>query len=610
MDKEILKNIPQSPWIYKYYDEKGKIIYIWKSVNLKSRVNSYFNWTSKLNFAKQKMVSQIDKIETILTNNENEALILETNLIKEHKPKYNILMKDDKNHTYIKLYKKEWIINLVKTRIKDWSWDYFGPYSSWSYVKNTILLIKKIFGYWNSNIVFKEAPWGYELHNSLAWEIDCLDYYIAKSNSKTEKEEFEDSIKRIKDFLSWDYKEIYKMLEEKMYDHSKKLEFEEAWKIKYYLETLTWMQENQVVRDFIEWNHEVINFVNKYWAFYIWVTKIVNSKITGYNNYKLQNKLAETDEEILEYFVEQKYQENSEKLNLILPKKINISKDFLKDFNLSLEFPQIWGKIDLLKFVYKNILTYAQKEHIESLSTKSFTKKNMENLLEILSYKKINNKLLFECNDISHLWGTHTVASRSVIENWKTANSKYKKFNIKTLEEDKIDDFASMREIMTRRIKEIKNTKFVPDLIIIDGWKGQLSSVVKILEEEIDKSEKDDKELLQSLQLVSIAKREEELFLPHESESILLDKDSLELRLTQRIRDEAHRFAITFNRDKRIKSMKKSILEEIPGIWPKTRQIIMKEFWGPGWLKEATKEDLLKVLNKKQYQALEDHWLI
>lgn len=610
MDKNILKNIPVSPWIYKYFDRNWKIIYIWKSVNLKSRVNSYFNWTSKLNFAKQKMVSQIEKIETILTNNENEALILETNLIKEHKPKYNILMKDDKNHTYLKLWNNDWVLTLIKTRHKNKIWEYFWPYSSWSYVKNTIILLKKIFGYWNSDIVFKEIAWWYELYNRKLWEVDCLDYYISKSNYKQKRIDFDEAINEIKNFLNWDYKKIFNILAEKMNNYAKNLEFEEAQKIKVYLETLAWMQEHQVVRDFIEWNHEIINILKRYDNFYIWVTKIKDSKIIWYNNYKVENKLWETDKEILEFFVTNRYIANYEKLNIILPYKISINKELLNSMKISLEFPQIWGKIELLKFVYKNILTFAQKEHLESLSTKSYTKKNMQNILDLLWYEKINDKIIFECNDISHLWWTHTVASRSVIENWKTANSKYKKFNIKTLEEDKIDDFESMREIMTRRIKEIRNTRILPDLIIIDWWKWQLSSVVWILEKEIKNSDEEDKKLLEKLQLVSIAKREEELFLPWESKSIMLEKDSLELRLVQRIRDEAHRFAITFNRDKRIVAMKKNILEEIPWIWPKSRQALLKEFWSLEEIWKAKIEDLRKILNKNQIEQLENHWII
>jgi excinuclease ABC subunit C len=248
---------------------------------------------------------------------------------------------------------------------------------------------------------------------------------------------------------------------------------------------------------------------------------------------------------------------------------------------------------------YKNIYEYAYKAHLDSLSTKWFTKKTMQSLLEILWYKEINKNIVFECNDISHISWNHTVASRSIIENWKSNTSKYKKFKIKTLEEQKIDDFNSMREVITRRLKEIDKLWNIPDLIIIDGWKWQLSSVVDII-----------KEHNYNIQIVWIAKREEELFLPWNSIPILLNKESNELRLVQKIRDEAHRFAITFNRDSRIKSMKKNILEELPWFWPKTRKKILNKYWSIDKIKWIWTKELETILNKTQIETLENHWLL
>jgi excinuclease ABC subunit C len=259
---------------------------------------------------------------------------------------------------------------------------------------------------------------------------------------------------------------------------------------------------------------------------------------------------------------------------------------------------------------YKNVYEHAHRKYINSLSTKWFTKSTMQNLLQLLWYEEKNKSLIFECNDISHFSWTHTVASRSIIENGKTNPQKYRKFNIKTLEEAKIDDFWSMKEVMTRRIKEIIKTWEVPDLIIIDGWKWQLWSVVRIVENFILSEENEAQQKLKNLQLVWIAKKEEELFLPWESEPIILEKSSLELRLVQKIRDEAHRFAITFNRDKRIKSMKKNILESLPGFWPISRKKILKQFWSIENIKNYQKDEIKKYLNKNQIQTLEDHWFL
>lgn len=611
-----LKNIPKSPGVYKYFNNKWEIIYVWKSVNLFSRVNSYFNGKSKLNFAKAKMVDQISKIETIIVENETESLILETNLIKQYKPKYNILMKDDKNYMYIKITNDEFP-KIMKTRQSPSNFSvirgkkngtYFGPYISTHYVINILKIIKKYFWYgcyWHH--FFKDWSW----YN--------LDKYLFKNNiSDTKKIVSQSEIQKIylqqiediKHFLRGNYKEVIESLKIKMQDFAKNLQFEEAQKIKVQIESLQSLDISQNIRDKITGNHDVVHYLEKYDHIYIWVIEIREWKILWYQTYEIKNSLQEEKQQIVKEFIEQKYVQylqEKEKINFILPFEI---PELIEAIDY--ELPQVWPKKEILQMAYKNVYEHAHKKYINSLSTKWFAKSTMQNLLEILSYQEINKNIIFECNDISHFSGTHTVASRSVIENGKPNNKKYKKFNIKTLEEAKIDDFWSMKEVMTRRIKEIIKTQEIPDLIIIDWWKGQLSSVVKIVQSEIhnQQNSQETRDLLQTLQLVWIAKREEELFLPGESQPIVLKKDSLELRLVQKIRDEAHRFAITFNRDKRIKAMKKNILESLPGFWPVSRKKILKEFWSVENIKNHDKKILQKHLNKNQIQTLEDHWFL
>lgn len=611
-----LKHIPKSPGIYKYFNNKWEIIYIWKSVNLFSRVNSYFNGKSKLNFAKAKMVDQIAKIETIIVENETESLILETNLIKQFKPKYNILMKDDKNYMYIKISNDEFP-KIIKTRQSPSNFSvirgkkngtYFWPYISTHYVINILKIIKKYFWYgcyWHH--FFKDGNW-YNLDKYL-FKNNVSDSKKVVSQSEIKKIYWE-QIENIKHFLRWNYKEVIDSLKIKMQDFAKNLQFEEAQKIKIQIESLQSLDISQNIRDKITGNHDVIHYLEKYDHIYAWVIEIREWKILWYQTFEIENSLQEEKQQIVKEFIEKKYVEylqENEKINFILPFEI---PDLIEA--ISYELPQVGPKKEILQMAYKNVYEHAHKKYINSLSTKGFAKSTMQNLLEILWYQEINKNIIFECNDISHFSWTHTVASRSIIENGKPNNKKYKKFNIKTLEEAKIDDFWSMKEVMTRRIKEIIKTQEIPDLIIIDWWKGQLSSVVKILQSEINNQQNSQEiqQLLQKLQLVWIAKREEELFLPGESESILLEKDSLELRLVQKIRDEAHRFAITFNRDKRIKAMKKNILESLPGFWPVSRKKILKEFWSIENIKNHDKKDLQKHLNKNQIQTLEDHWFI
>lgn len=612
--KNILKNLPKSPGIYQFFNDEWKIIYIWKSVNLFSRVNSYFNWKSKLNFAKQKMVEAIFDIKTILTNNETESLILETTLIKKHEPKYNILMKDGKNHTYIKIT-SDFIPSIIKTRQKWASWMYFWPYTSTNYVNNILKLSKKIFGYRSCDLHFKkEKTWEITISNIWNTKIPCMDFYIKRCSWPCLKEnskivEYKEKIEQISHFLKWNTSRIKLELEAEMKQKASELKFEEAWKLKQDLESLKTLEENQIVRDWVNWDFNIVNFIEKFEKFYIWMIEIRNSKITWFYNFEIKNNLEEEKEILLKTFIENNFAKNIEEKSIyIIPFGIEFEIDEIKT-----EIPKIWNKKELLDLCYKNIYEYAYKSHLDSLSTKWFSKQTMINLLQILWYEQINKSIIFECNDISHISWNHTVASRSIIENGKSNTAKYKKYKIKTLEEQKINDFDSMKEVITRRLKEIQKTKILPDLIIIDGWKWQLSSVVEIFNKFKLETDSETISLLEKLQIVSIAKREEELFIinkENEFERILLEKEANELKLVQKIRDEAHRFAITFNRDSRIKAMKKNILESLPWFGPKTRSKLLKKYWNVEALKWIDIEELKEILNKSQIETLENHSII
>lgn len=609
--KDIIKNISSLPWIYKFLDKNSKIIYIWKSINLKNRVNSYFNPNAKLNFAKKKMVVQIINIETIITNNETESLILETTLIKKHKPKYNILMKDDKNHLYIKIT-DELFPKIIKTRIKNKYWTYFWPYISTGYVNNVLKFIKKYFWYRDCNLKFinkDNTPW---IKSSIWTKIPCIEYYIKRCSwpcllEKDNMKEYSISIEKIKEFLWWKYSDIIKYLEIEMKKNASILNFEKAKEIQELIKSIIWMNESQIVRDSLNFDYDIINFIEKYEKTFIWLLKVRDNKIVWFFNYEIETKLNETIKDIIKVFIERKFAEYTEKnlkIRFIIPNKLKI-KDII------IETPQIWTKIELLNMCYKNIYEFAHKKHINSLSTKGFTKATMKNLLKILDIKEINKDLIFECNDISHLSWNYVVASRSVIKNWKKEKFLYRKFKIKTLEEQKIDDFWSLKEIIYRRLKEIINLWNLPDLIIIDGWLWQLSSVIKIVAN-FKKTNIDSENiwLIDKLNLISIAKRNEEIYVPNDNKPIVLKKESLELRLVQEIRDESHRFAITFNRDLRVKNMKKNILEELPWFWPKTRKKILSLCWNVDNLKNIKKDELKKILNKIQIETLEWHWLL
>ena len=605
--KKILKNIPTSSGIYQFLDTKWTIIYIWKSVNLFSRVNSYFNGKSKLNFAKQKMVWKISDINLIVTNNETEALMLEATLIKKHQPKYNILLKDWKDHTYVKIT-SEPIPRIFKTRIKNWWWEYFWPYLSTQYVNNLLKIAKKVFWYRSCKLIFLIEDEVLKIKNKNI-KIPCIDYYIGRCSwpclwTQKEIEKYAEDIQNIKNFLKWDYKDILKDLDLRMKESAKKLDFEKAQSLKIDMESIQTLSVNQIIRDWVNWNYDILNYIEKYWKTYLWKIEITDSKISWFYSYEIENNLEETIDEIFTQFIYRNYftedqNKKTTKKQIILSDNINLNSNNI-DF-IKIEYSKIWIKSDLLKLCYKNLYEYAYKKHLASLSTKNFTKQNMKVLLELLWYKAENKDIVFECNDISHISWNHTTASRSVIENGKLNKTKYRKFRIKTLEDQKIDDFWSMKEVMERRCLELKKLENYPDLLIIDGWKWQLSSVMKVINSH---------QLKDKIQVVSLAKREEELFLPWNSEPIVLKKDSAELRMIQKIRDEAHRFAITFNRDSRIKAMKKNILEWIDGIGPKTRKKIISTYWNVENLKWISHEELSKIIPKNVIESLDDHWLL
>lgn len=607
--KNILQKLPKQAGIYQFFDAEWKIIYIWKSINLKSRVSSYFNWKSKLNFAKRKMIDEIRDIKYIVVENETESLILETNLIKEHLPKYNILMKDWKNHVYIKITDDEFP-KIIKTRFKNNQWEYFWPYISSNDIDNILKILKKIFGYWVEKHNFFKNKNNYNLDEYL---FNSPNTYT-KEEWKYKKEElikelYLKQIEKIKDFLKWNYKDVIKKLEKQMFDFAKNHEFERADIIKKQVESIKILDEKQIVREWIIWDYDIINYLEKFDKIFVWKIEIRDSKILWFYPYEIENNLWENINTILENFIKSSsltsilIQESDKKKipKLIISREIKLKEELFK--NLEKIIPKKWTKLDLLKMCYKNLYEFAYKKHIASLSTKNYTKQTMKNVLFKLWFERINKDIIFECNDISHFSWTHTVASRSVIENWKVNPDKYKKFKIKTLKDQEINDFDSMREIMTRRLAELEKLWNIPDLIIIDWWKPQLSSVYEIVE----KSDFKDK-----INLVWIAKKEEILYILEDwnFKEIILEKDSLELRLIQKIRDEAHRFAITFNRESRIKQSKKNILESLPWVGPKTRKKILNKYSSLENLVKQDKSEIKEFLGNKVFWILEDHGII
>ena len=548
---ETIKLVPTQPGCYLYYDKDGEIIYVGKAKNLKRRVYSYFHKqheSPKTNI----LVSQIEKLEYIITDSEVEALILESHLIKKHKPKYNILLKDDKKYPYF-LITDEDFPRIQVVRKKNLNPDkgrFYGPYTDVGAMYATLDFLKRLFPLKQCKTPkFSNRP--------------CLYYHIGKClapcQGKVTPEEYQKLIQQVELFLSGKQSELLKQIQVQMQKYADSEQFEKAAKMRdSYLDLQKTLERQKVVYENTKLNEDIIAVLYEDGILAIVIMMIREGRLIDKKDFTyFVDNVDKT-----EYF-ETFFRDYYSGLKLEFPDRI-ISKD-LQEIG-DKELYQDWLKILSGKKVTINYGNGKFKELYE------LAMKNATNLLENAKLKKMaqirddfnevgaylaeklhltNFPNRIECYDISHIHGTNTVASMVVFQNGLPKKTAYRKFKIKSTE-GKPDDFLSMKEVLSRRLSRLGEPKWEkPDLIIIDGGKGQLSSVMQIVENMGIKVGKD------GIDFVSLAKREEEVFLPNQSESILLPRESNALYLIQRIRDEAHRFAITFHRDLRSKKLKK-----------------------------------------------------
>lgn len=593
-------HLPSCPGIYLMKNEKDTIIYIGKSSNLKSRVRSYFVDRASLNFAKKKMVKIIKKIDYIETQTELEALMLETNFIKKHQPKYNVLMKDGKNLSYIKIT-EDTIPCLTKARFKTEKGEYFGPYSQYFDVWKYVRFIRKLFQLWNHDKIEKFGP-------------PCLDTYLGICPGHCTGEPwkialYRERLTRAKEFLCGNQDDVLRELSAKMLWAAQNRKFEEAEEYKKTIEQIESAGNKQIVRDAIDGDALVVVGLEKYEHVFVSFVEVKKWMIVGVHEYKLENPLEEAPDKL---YVQALIQYLSQNKEHILYTDIPFESDkesslYFKSQGIIIKHPARGEKVRILEFAHTNLLNFAFRETMENFKKSTLSKKTMIELMnqlwfEVQSLEK-KKEIVFECFDISHSHWEHTVASKSVLVNGKPDSKRYKKYRIKTLKTGTIDDFASMEEILTRRtLGALRGEDPWPDLIIIDGGKGQLSHAVKAIQK--TNWWKD------IIPIISLAKRIEEVFLPHNSEPTLFEKWSTELMLLQKIRDEAHRFAINYNRSSREKGYTKTLLDEIPGIGPVARKKILTAVSRIEELSSWTFEKAEKSFGKKVAEALQNHGLI
>ncbi len=547
--KQQVKLMPKLPGCYQYFDKDNELIYIGKAKNLYNRVNSYFMGDKKDSPKLQVMVPQIERIECIVVNSEIEALILENELIKKHKPKYNILLKDDKKFPYFLITKEDYprILVVRKANKNTLKGKYYGPYTDSRAMYATLEVINKLFPLKKCKTPkYKSRP--------------CLYYDIGQCSAPCQNKitplEYQKIIKNVELFLSGKNSELLKALNLEMKKASDKSEFEKALLYRNSIRDIEKTFERQsVVFESTRANYDYIGVVNDSNLICISILQIRQGRLINKKDFSFSQILSDSSDldEILQSTIREYY--------IMLNDEELPSKIILQDTFDEIEVYKKWLSSRLNKEVNiikassktdKELLALAQKNanyNLEQAKLKELA--NIQNdynevgcyIQEKLKLSKFPHTI--ECYDISHIQGTNTVASGVYFENGQPKKSQYRKYKLKTIQKGEVDDFKSMREILSRRFKRIKEGLIEPpDLIIIDGGKGQLSSVVEIM-----------KEFNLKLDIVSLAKREEEVFLPNQKQSIILAQNSGALHLFQRIRDEAHRFAITFHRQQRSKSM-------------------------------------------------------
>jgi excinuclease ABC subunit C len=579
--KEILASLPDSPGIYRYYNKEGDLIYVGKAKSLKKRVSSYFTKQSQYNRKTEKLVSEINKVEFTLANSEFDALLLENNFIKQYQPKYNILLKDDKTFPYLCILKERFPRIISTRKFIPKQGEYFGPYTSVVSMKAVLELVRQLY-----SIRTCSLPLSKENIEQRKFKV-CLEFHIGNCKGPCEGLQEENSyleeIAQARNILKGDLSVVENEFARRMNGASETMEFEKAALYKHKLELLEKFQTKSLVVNPRLTNIDVVTITSTESEAFINYLKIKEGSIIFSKNLEVKKKLDETDEEILSLVVQELrttyHSDNPEVYtNLSLPVK---SEDFEN------VVPQIGDKKKLVDLSLKNALYQKRDKEISKEEQKS--KKNkvlhiMQENLRLLQYPKI-----IECFDNSNFQGTNPVASMVRFVDGKADKKGYRHFNIKTVTGP--DDFASMKEIVGRRYKRIMEEQGeYPQLIIVDGGKGQLSSACEALQE---------LGLYGKIPIVGIAKKLEEIYYPEDPLPLLISKKSPALLLIQRIRDEAHRFAITFHRQKRSKSTFVTEIETIPGIGKKTADKLLAHFKSVKKIKEASVEQLTELVGEK-----------
>lgn len=571
------KDIPKNPGVYLMKNSRGKIIYVGKAKNLQNRVKSYFMNIKSHNAKTLELVKNIKDIEFFICKTEVEALILENNLIKKNMPKYNILLKDEKTYPYIKFTKEKFPkIEVVRsTRKLNENAKYFGPYPMGIYFALKSLI--KIF------------PVRDCARNMDKVTKPCLKYHMktcpAPCKFKNISSEYNVNVKNFQNFLSGNSDEVLKRLENKMNELSQNMEFERAIVEREKITVLKKMLQTQIIEYSREIDEDIFVFTQKLENIFLCVLNVRDGKIIGKNHIVIK-EVAGNQENIFERLITAYYEKRNIPKNIIFDEKYLEKEELIKEWvkiekkkEIKMYFPKIQSRRkQLLEMGYLNL-----DEEVEKFFRKKrLVREGLLNLKRKLRLKKMPHRI--ECFDISNIQGVDAVAAMTVAIDGEVTPKEYRHFKITV--KDTPDDFAMMREALTRRYSKL-GVEELPDLILIDGGKGQLGIAVDVLEK-LKKFE--------YLDIISIAKREEEIFKSYESEPYIFEKSDETLKILQRLRDESHRFGITHHRKLRSKRNVKSALDSILGIGPKRKKELIKKFGLIKNIKNAKIEELMEVV--------------
>jgi excinuclease ABC subunit C len=579
--REQLQALPNSPGIYLFRDGQANVIYVGKASNLKSRVRSYFGAPSKLSSKVQQLVSEVEDFEFVVTNSEQEALILESNMIKKHSPHYNVRLKDNKSFPYLKIdTRSDWPVVSITRRVAKDGARYFGPFASAGSVRKTLRLIKRIFPFRSCDKPIDGKD-----------KRPCLDYYIGRCLAPcvgaVEKREYDDVINQVILFLEGKEEVVLRELKAKMQAAVGQLKFERAAPLRDQIEAIEDVIEGQKIAATLRGEKDAIGLVQNEDQAYVELFSVRNNKLIGQDHFTMEGVRDEPPEGIMTSFVKQYYSFASYIPRLILlqypvdePAVLSEWLEHQRKGRVELQVPQRGHKKKLVDSAVENAARGLELAQVKEMKLEVVTA-GLQELKQRLHLPRLPRRI--ECYDVSNIQGTLAVGSMVVLEKGWPRPAHYRRFRIKTV--SGADDCAMIRETLQRRFKRGLTGEgawgVIPDLVLIDGGRGQLNAALEVRNE-----------LGLAVPMASLAKENEEVFIPGNPEPVRLPKDSPALHILQRARDEAHRFAISYHKKLRHREAIVSALDEIPGIGPRRKRALLRRFGSVEAIRRASLVEL------------------